>query len=137
MEYVAEAVQEEGMRFEVTMGQHGMVSDYPMDPSASGSGPRPLEMLLGSLAACAGGTLVALLQGRKQPLSGLRVLAHGQRRTEHPTAFTEISLEFVVSGPVEPSVVARAIEYAEAHVCPVWAMLKPSTPITSSFRVEP
>ena len=137
MEYTAEAVQEEGMRFAVTMGRHEVVSDYPADPGASGSGPRPLEMLLGSLAACAGGTLVALLRGRDQPLSRLRVVARGSRRTEHPTVFTEIALEFVLSGPVEPSIVARAIEVAEARVCPVWAMLKPSTPITSSFRIEP
>jgi len=137
MEYIAEAVQSEGLRFEMQMGAHSGVSDYPLNPAATGAGPRPLEMLLGSLAACSGGTLVALLRRGGQPLRGLKVIARGQRRTEHPTVFTSIALEFVVSGAIDPSVVAQTIDLAETRVCPVWAMLKPTTPITASFTIEP
>ncbi len=137
MEYNAEAVQIEGLRFEMHMGVHAAVSDYPLDPNATGAGPRPLEMLLGSLTACAGGTLVALLRRGQHPLQGLTVRARGQRRSEHPTVFTEIALEFVVSGPIDPAVVAQAIEQAETRVCPVWAMLRPTTPITATFTVVP
>ncbi len=137
MEYTAEAVQLEAMRFDVRMGAHTTVSDYPLEPNASGAGPRPLEMLLGSLSACAGGTLVALLRRGQQPLQGLTVRARGQRRSEHPTVFTEIALEFVVSGPLDSAVVAQAIEQAETRVCPVWAMLRPTTPITATFTIVP
>ncbi len=137
MEYIAEAVQSEGMRFDVQMGGHASVSDYPLDPAVTGAGPRPLEMLLGSLAACAGGTLVALLRRGQQPLRGLKVIARGERRTEHPTVFTSIALEFTVVGAIAPAVVAQTIEQAETRVCPVWAMLKPTTSITASFTIEP
>ncbi|HNX50241.1 MAG TPA: OsmC family protein [Thermoanaerobaculaceae bacterium] len=136
MEYMAEAVQEDGMRFVVSTGPHSLTTDYPLDPHASGAGPRPLQLLLGSLASCAGGSLIALLRRAGQPIEGLRVKARGQRRAEHPTVFTEIALEFVVRGSVDPAVVAGAIEQSEAHICPVWAMLKPTTPISSSFRIE-
>ncbi|MCU0293102.1 MAG: OsmC family protein [Thermoanaerobaculaceae bacterium] len=136
MEYTVEAVHQEGLQFVVTAGPHSLTTDYPLDPDASGVGPRPLQMLLGSLAACAGGSLLALLRRGGQTIAGLTVRARGQRRTEHPTVLTQIALEFVVRGGVDPSVVARAIEQSEAHICPIWAMLKPSTPISSSFRIE-
>jgi uncharacterized OsmC-like protein len=94
-------------------------------------------MLLGSLASCAGGSMSALLRRAGQQVAGLRVTARGQRRAEHPTVFTEISLEFAVCGPVDPIAVQKAMHDSEAAICPIWAMLKPGTPITASFRIEP
>ena len=136
MEYTAEAVHEEGLRFAVTAGSHSLRTDYPLKPDETGVGPRPLEMLLASLASCAGGALIVLLRKAGQPVRGLKVMARGQRRTEHPTVLTEIALEFVVCGSVAPSAVAKAIEDSEARICPVWAMLRPGTPISSNFRIE-
>lgn len=79
--------------------------------------------------------MVALLRRANQPMTGLRVTARGQRRTEHPTVFTEISLEFVVCGQVDESAVGKAVQQSETAICPVWAMLKPGTRITSSYRI--
>jgi putative redox protein len=137
MEYTVEAVQQQGMQFVVTVGPHSVVTDYPLEPDEDGAGPRPLEMLLGSLASCAGGSMTALLRRAGQQVTGIRVTARGQRRAEHPTVFTRISLEVVVSGPVDPTVVGKALDQSEAAICPVWAMLKAGTPIVASFRVEP
>lgn len=137
MEYIARAVQAEGMRFNVTAGTHELVSDYPLEPNIVGDGARPLELLLASLAACAGGTLIALLRRGQHPLQGLTVTARGQRREEHPTVFTSIALDFVVTGDIEADVISRAIAMAESRICPVWAMLKPTTPITATFAIEP
>jgi len=136
VEYTVEAVRQQAMEFVVTAGSHSVTMDYPLKPDEPGAGPRPLEMLLGSLASCAGGSMVALLRRAGQPLAGLRVTARGDRRSEHPTVFTRISLEFVVRGPVDQAVVAQAIAQSESAICPVWAMLKAGTPIASSFRVE-
>jgi putative redox protein len=137
MEHIAEAVHQEGMRFAVTVGPHSITTDYPLAPDDVGAGPRPLELLLGSLASCAGGSLIALLRRAGQSAKGLKVTARGQRRSEHPTLYTEIALEFVVCGSVDPAAVAKAIDESEARICPVWAMLKPTTPIRASFRIEP
>jgi putative redox protein len=136
MEYIVEAVHQGGMRFVTTGGSHSVTTDYPLNPTEQGVGLRPLEMLLASLASCAGGSLIALLQRGGQAVEGLKVTARGQRRAAHPTVFTEIALNFVVRGPVDSSVVAKALEESEAGICPVWAMLKPTTPITASVRVE-
>ena len=134
-QYVVEAVHQGGMHFMTSIGDRSVSMDYPLKPGEAGAGPRPLEMLLASLASCAGGTVVALLRRAGQPVDGLTVSARGVRRSEHPTVFTEITLEFVVAGNVQPATVARVLEEAETRVCPVWAMLKPTTLIRSSFRI--
>jgi putative redox protein len=136
MQYTVDAVHQRAMEFVITAGHHAVTTDYPLQLNEEGVGPRPLELLLGSLASCAGGSMVALLKRARQSPAGLQVIARGDRRSEHPTVFTQISLEFVVRGSVDPVAVARAVEQSEALVCPVWAMLKAGTPITSSFRIE-
>jgi putative redox protein len=135
MEYAVEAVHQQGLRFVATAGPHSVTTDYPLKPDEAGAGQRPLELLLASLASCAGGALMVLLRRGGHPVTGLTVRARGRRRSEHPTVFTEIALDFVVRGSLDESVVAEALEQSEARICPVWAMLRPATPITSSFRV--
>ena len=95
----------------------------------------PLRLLLASLAGCSGSSVAALLRRDGQPVTGVEVTARGQRRDEHPTVITSIELEFVVSGAVDPARVEHALKLSETHICPVWAMLKTGTPISSSYRV--
>lgn len=38
---------------------------------------------------------------------------------------------------VDPAIVATALAQSEELICPVWAMLKPGTTLTSSFRIDP
>ena len=129
------AVRESGMCFTASTGEHSVCLDYPLVPGAT-AGPTPLQMLLASLAVCAGSALGLLLERMKQPFTGLVVEARGKRRDEHPTVITEIALEFVITGAeTQPDRVAHALKVAEEQLCPVWAMLKGCTPITASFRI--
>jgi putative redox protein len=134
-QYVVEAVHQRGMHFITRIGDRSVSMDYPLPPGESGAGPRPLEMLLASLASCAGGSVVVLMRRAGQPIDGLTVNARGVRRSEHPTVFTEIALEFLIAGPADAPTVEAVLQDAEARVCPVWAMLKTATPIRSSFRI--
>lgn len=137
-ELTVQAVHQGGMCFTTTAGDHTVCLDYPLGPGEKGSGPTPLQMLLGSLAVCSGSTIALVLGKMQKPVSGLQVTARGQRRDEHPTVLTEIALEFSLSGAdLDSASVARALTIAEEQLCPVWAMLKGSTPITASFRIEP
>ncbi len=113
MEYTVEAVHQEGLRFVATAGSHSVATDYPLKPDDAGAGQRPLELLLASLASCAGGALLVLLRRGGHPVAGLTVRARGQRRSEHPTVFTEIALEFTVCGNLGESVVAEALAQSE------------------------
>lgn len=118
-----------------TRSESPIVVDY-LPPLGDGAGWMPLELLLVSLASCSGQTLITILRKMEQPVRGLAVQARGQRRDEHPTIFTSITLEFNISGVgIDPAVVARAIALSEERFCPVWAMLKAGTPIKSSFYI--
>jgi len=136
-ELVVRAAHEGGMCFSTTAGTHTVRFDYPLRPGETGAGPTPLQMLLSSLAVCSGSTLFLVLSRMQQDVQGLEVTARGQRRDEHPTVLTRIDLEFELRGDIDTESVARALSVAEEQLCPVWAMLKGTTPIASTFSIAP
>ena len=63
------------------------------------SGQSPTELLLSALSGCASVDLVQMLKKRRKTVNGLKVEANGTRRDEHPRAFTEIKLHFILDSP--------------------------------------
>jgi putative redox protein len=135
-ELTVHAVQQGPMEFALSDGEHQVTIDYPL-PGSDGDlkGMTPLRLLLASLAGCSGSSVAVLLRRDKQPVERVEVTARGQRRDEHPTVITEIDLAFEVHGDVDPARVEHALRLSEAQICPVWAMLKAGTPVSSSFTV--
>lgn len=132
------AVYLDGMRVLAESGDHQILTDYPLPAGREVEGFTSLELLLASLATCAANSVLALLQRKmRQTVAGLEVNARGIRRAEHPTVLTEITLEFVVKGAVDPESVAQSISAAEDLLCPVWNMLKSGTPINAIYRIVP
>lgn len=128
------AVSLGGMKVDASVGEHVVHMDYPLAPGEVAAGFTPMQLLLASVAGCGASTVAHLLRKMKQPLAGLAANVSGTLRDERPTVFTEVRVEFVVSGPVDPAAVERAIKKAE-EVCPVWAMIS-GTPIKTSYRIE-
>ena len=131
------AVHEGGMRVRVSDGEFHLLMDYPIEGGETILGPTPLTMLLASLAACSVNSIAAVLKRMQQPFTGLEVEAHALRSAEHPTVLKEISMEFAVKGEnVDAAAVMRALQISEERLCPVWNMLKASTPIKAGFHLE-
>ena len=129
------AVHQGGLKMRATNGLHAITTDYPVSPQEEAAGFKPMELLLVSLAACAGSVVASLLGRLHQPVERVEVEACGQRRDEHPTVFTTIALEFLVRGRgVEAAAVEKAIAHAD-RLCPVWAMLKPGISMTTTYRI--
>ncbi len=129
------AVHDGGMRMTVTNGEHTVQTDYPLAAGERAAALKPMELLLASLGACCGSVVASLLARMRQPVVAVEVEVCGQRRDEHPTVFTSIGVDFVVRGrSVQSAAVEKAIAHADG-LCPVWAMLKPGTTITTSFRI--
>jgi putative redox protein len=130
------AVQQGPMEFAISDGEHAVTIDYPLPQvDRDMQGMTPLRLLLASLAGCSGSSVAALLRRDGQPVERVEVEARGQRRDEHPTVITEIDLAFTVYGDVDPARVEHALKLSEGQICPVWAMLKAGTPVSSSFTV--
>jgi putative redox protein len=137
-ELTIDAAYQGGMRVTAGDGDHSVMMDYPLRPGQPVAGLTPLKLLLSSLAGCIGNTVPMLLAKREQHVTGLEVAVRADRRDEHPTILTAIDVELVVHGDgLDPEIVEHSVKLAEEKLCPVWAMIRPATPITTSFRIEP
>ena len=109
--------------------------DY-LKPLGDYEGFTPLELLLASLAGCAGGTISPLMKKFGMPEFKLKINARGVRTTEHPTVFTSISMEFNFSGSnLNKENLEKIVTIAEEKYCPVWAMLKKSVNIERKIEI--
>ncbi len=126
-----------GLRLVGEAGGPAIVVDHAApDEDRHETGPHPLQLLLIGLCGCTGMDVVSILQKKRQPLAGLQVQATAERAEEHPKVFTEIHLEFVVTGAdVDPEAVARSVELSQTKYCPASAMLSQAAEITTSFRI--
>jgi len=105
-------------------------------PLGDGQGYTGLEMLLMSLAACSGTSIVALLRNMKKNISGFKVNGKGIRRTEHPTSFQKIVLEYTLnSKDAEDKHIQEAIQLSEEKYCPVWAMVKNNVEVVTKYKI--
>lgn len=87
-------------------------------------GFRPMELLLVGLAGCMAMDVISILEKKRQQVTGFEVKAHAERSTEHPRVFTEILLEYIVTGHnIDPEAVKRAVELSETKYCSAQAML--------------
>jgi putative redox protein len=134
-EHTAHVVLQDQMRF---IGAADSGYAVALDDSADGGGSAttPVELVLIALAGCAGMDVISILRKQRQPVIGLEVRAHGQRRDELPRIFTAIGLHFVVRGAgVTSAAIERAIELTQTRYCSVWGMLVPQAAIMPSFEI--
>lgn len=95
-------------------------------PSVGGdnSGLRPMELLLVGLCGCTAMDVISILRKKRQQVSDLEVKAHAKNAETYPKVFTNIALEYIVTGKdVDPSAVERAIQLSAERYCPAQAML--------------
>lgn len=112
-----------------------IVMDY-FPPLGDGHGYTGLELLLMSLAACSGTSVVYLLRKMGKKVEDLNIHAKGIRKDAHPTSFRQIYLEFAVtSGDVQDQDIKKAINLSEESLCPVWAMLKNNVEIITGHKI--
>ncbi len=95
-----------------------------LDVGGENDGFRPMELLLVGLAGCTAMDVISILEKKRQQVTGFEVRAHAERANEHPKVFTEITLEYVVTGHnIDPEAVKRAVELSETKYCSAQAML--------------
>jgi putative redox protein len=133
---VAVELVNDRVQFRGVAGTHPAITLDYTPPLGNGQGCTPLELLLMSLATCAGATVVTLLRRMRKNITGLKVHAHGVRRDSHPICFQGIMLEFVLTSPDTTSAdMDKALKLAEETYCPVWAMLKGNVEIRAESKI--
>lgn len=127
----------EGLQF-VAQGERSgiaFVMDSVTEHNDRGSGVRPMEALLLSLAGCTGMDVISILQKKRQRVTGFRVNVRGIRAEEHPRRYVRIELEYVVRGwNISAEAVARSIELSQTKYCSVSATL--NAELVHTYRIE-
>ncbi|MBP1662326.1 MAG: putative redox protein [Thermoplasmatales archaeon] len=115
---------------------HWVVVDTKKEVSGSDAATHPMELVLLALGSCTGCDVLSILTKKKVQLDDAEIQIDAERSEEHPKVFTKIHLEFVFSGKdLNPIHLERAIELSQQKYCPVSAMLRPTVPISTSFRI--
>jgi len=115
---------------------HWVSIDTKKEVSGSDAASHPMELMLLALGSCTGCDVISILQKKKVSVDDFEIHIDAERSEEHPRVFTKIHLEFVFVGSgLNPVHLERAIELSQQKYCPVSAMLRPSVPITTSFRM--
>jgi len=99
-------------------------------------GFRPMELLLVGLAGCTAMDVISILQKKRQNVTSFEVKVHAERSPDHPRVFTEILIEYVVTGKgMDPVSVERAVDLSENKYCPAQAMFSKTVKISHQIKV--
>ena len=127
----------DGLQFvgEVSTG-HAIVMDGDINAGGKNTGLRPMELLLVGIGGCSGMDVVSILKKKKQDVRGLEINVRGEKAESYPKKFTDITLEFVVTGKnVSEDAVKRAVDLSMEKYCSVKATLEGSSKINFSYRI--
>jgi putative redox protein len=111
-------------------------TDY-IPPYGDGMGYMPLQLFLISFGACVAGSVLTILRRMQKNIEVFDMKVIGMRRTEHPTFFSEITAEYIISSKdITEADVRKALALSEQSICPVWAMIKGNVEVKSIITIK-
>jgi len=119
-----------------TESGHRIFLDAKPQAGGEDKGPRPMEVLLVSLAGCTGIDVASILAKKRVNLESLEVKVNADQATEHPKYFTKIDLEFNIQGhDIREEDVKRAIDLSKDKYCSASVMLKEKAEISYRWNI--
>lgn len=126
--FVLQAVNESGNTVNI---------DASPDIGGKGTGARPMELLLMSLAGCSGIDVLSILKKQRQQVTNFEVEVNGERETgKLANLFVKIHIHYKCKGEVVEEKLKHAIELSLEKYCSVAKTLEKTAKITYSFSVE-
>jgi uncharacterized OsmC-like protein len=114
-----------GTRFDVTGGGHTVVADQPREEGGTDAGMSPVELFVGSLAACVGYFVSRFCARHGIPAEGLAIDVEWST-AERPHRVGAVALRLRLPAAVTPEQEARLLKVA--HGCTVHqSLLVPPT----------
>lgn len=123
----------QGLAFTVAGGSgFTLRTDNPPGPDAAS----PMELVAMASATCTASDVISILQKQQQHVTNFEVHVSAPRAAEHPRVFTEMRIEYVVTGQtIDPKAVERAIELSLTRYCSVNQMLEKAVKINHHYRI--
>lgn len=127
----------DGMQFVGSASSgHALVMDSDKESGGNNTGARPMELLLLGLGGCSGMDIISILKKKKQAVSGFEINVKGEKADTYPKKFTEITIEFVVTGHnISEDAVKKAVDISMEKYCSVKATLEGVAKINFSYRI--
>ncbi|MEE9495681.1 MAG: OsmC family protein [Desulfobacterales bacterium] len=105
-----------------------------IDNPESKGGASPMQLVLIGIAGCTAVDVISIMQKKRAKITDFQVKITGERAEEHPRRYTNIRIEYVLSGKgIKPNAVEQAIKLSETKYCSAMASLNAS--FTSSYRI--
>jgi putative redox protein len=119
------------------VGQSSSRHAIVVDGSSDKLGCSPMELVLVGLAGCTAYDVIHILQKKRQSVDGLEVKVAGERADDPPRVYTDLHIEYVVSGrDISAKAVDSAISLSKDKFCSVSAMLEGTAKITTSYQIK-
>ena len=121
-----------------TGSSHAVVIDGPAEIGGGNLRARPMEVMVLSVGACSAVDVVHILKKARQPVKDCFVEVEGKRAETEPKVFTDIHLQFVVSGEgLSENQVKRAVELSAEKYCSASIMLaRGGVGITHDYEIR-
>lgn len=104
---------------------HSVVMDGPSNHGGRNMGVRPMEMVLLGLGGCASFDVMSILRKARQDVLDCRAELSAARAEAVPSPFTEIDIQFVITGrQLKETQVRRAVELSAEKYCSASIMLE-------------
>ncbi|HUV15781.1 MAG TPA: OsmC family protein [Pelolinea sp.] len=119
--------------------ESGFIVPLGTIPAVGGDndGFRPIELIAIGLAGCTAMDVISILQKKRQGVSSFEVKVHADRAEDHPKVFTQIVIEYILTGNnLSREAVERAVELSAEKYCPAQAMLKQVAPMELKISID-
>ena len=128
-----ETVEGDGLRFGAVTGSGQATA---LDSGPRKKSPTPVEALLVALAGCHAMDVISILRKKRQRVTAYEVEVSGERRAEHPRAFTRIEIVHRLTGrDLSAEAIRQAIELSHTKYCSVKASLDPAIDVRNRFEI--
>lgn len=104
--------------------------------SQRSSAATPMELLLLALGSCTGVDVISILKKKRQRVTDYRIEVSGERRDDHPRAYTKMFVKHIVHGHgLSAQAVEQAIELSDTKYCSVAATLRGTAEIVTTYEI--
>ncbi len=111
---------------------HSVVLSTPED----GTGIKPSELLLISLASCSAIDVIEILEKKRMPLTTLEINVSGEQDQDPPWTYRKIDILYRISGKgITEKALDQAIKLSEEKYCSVAATIRATCQINTKFEI--
>ncbi|MGB2697530.1 MAG: OsmC family protein [Candidatus Zixiibacteriota bacterium] len=119
-----------------TESNHRILMDLAEKSGGHDQGPRPMELVLVSLAGCTAVDVVIILKKMREQLDDLEVIVNSEKVDKHPRVYKKIEIEFKLKGKnLNEENVKKAIDLSFDKYCSVKTMLDKTAEISYSYSI--